>query len=421
MTDYSAPKGMRDFLPDEMQRREWAAETIKAVYRKYGFLPMETPALETVEVLEKKCGEEIKGQLFRIDDGRLALRFDLTVPLSRVASSNTFRKPFKRYCVAPVWRREEPQKGRFREFYQADADIIGCQSVRAEAELIACACEAISALGFSGAIVRLNDRRLVSKIAEGILPDREGQLLRLLDKKGKITREEMLEEFGELLDDDEVERREPIEKLTTFLDTVESMSTNPQRLEIASEYSPEAAADLKEILSLLPQYSGGIKAEIDFTLVRGLDYYTGPIFEITLGPQMGSVAGGGRYDGLLAMYGQGDSAVGISLGIERLLALMKEKEEKKTGVFVACAKEEFYPYSLEVAAKLRAAGIAAQTDLNGRNLKKQMEFASSTCAWIAIVGEREKRENKVTLRNLETGKEEALTPEDAAKKVRNIS
>jgi len=120
---------------------------------------METPALETVEVLEKKCGEEIKGQLFRVDDKRLALRFDLTVPLARVASSNTFRKPFKRYCIAPVWRREEPQKGRFREFMQADADIIGCSSVRAEAELVACAVTALSELGFSGSRVRLNDRR----------------------------------------------------------------------------------------------------------------------------------------------------------------------------------------------------------------------------------------------------------------------
>lgn len=418
MADYSAPKGMRDFLPDEMGRREWAVETIKAAYRKYGFAPMDTPVLETVEVLEKKCGEEIKGQLFRIDDGRLALRFDLTVPLARVASSNTFRKPLKRYCIAPVWRREEPQKGRFREFYQADADIIGCQSARAEAELIACASEAIAALGFSGAIVKLNDRRIIASIAAGILPGREGLLLRLLDKKGKISREKMAEEFEELLEDDEIEAREPIEKFATFLDSVDSVSTNKQRLELAGQYSSEAAKDLKEMLALLSDYSRGIKAEIDFSLVRGLDYYTGPIFEISLGPQMGSVAGGGRYDGLLAMYGQGDSAVGISLGIERLLALMKEREMKKTGVFVANAKEEFYPYALSVAAAFRKAGIATQTDLNNRNLKKQMEYAAVSCAYIAIVGEREMKEKKVTLRNLETGKEELLAAEEAAKKVK---
>ncbi|MFA6489986.1 MAG: histidine--tRNA ligase [Candidatus Micrarchaeia archaeon] len=418
MADYSAPKGMRDFLPDEMEKREWAIETIKAAYRKFGFSPMDTPALETVEVLEKKCGDEIKGQLFRVDDGRLALRFDLTVPLSRVASSNTFKKPFKRYCVAPVWRREEPQKGRFREFYQADADIIGCQSVRAEAELISCACEALNSLGFSGATVKINDRRLISSIASGILPDKESALLRLLDKKGKITREKMMEEFEELLDDDEIETREPIEKFATFLDSVESVTSNKQKLELAREYSPEAADDLKQIISLVSQYDKSLKLEIDFSLVRGLDYYTGAIFEIKLSDDIGSVAGGGRYDGLLAMYGQGDSAVGISLGIERLLYLMKEKKMPKKGVFVASVKEEFYIYSLEVAAKLRAAGIAVQTDLNERNLKKQMEFASNACAWIVVIGEKEQKEKKITLRNLESGKEELLTVEEATKKIK---
>ena len=191
--DYPAPKGMRDFLPEEMQKREWAIGTIKSVYRRFGFVPMETPALETVEVLEKKCGEEIKGQLFRVDGGRLALRFDLTVPLARVASSNTFRKPFKRYCIAPVWRKEEPQKGRFREFYQADADIIGCASVRAEAELIAAALAAISELGFTGATVRLNDRRIISAIAMKLLEGKEGEVLRIIDKKDKIGEDATVE------------------------------------------------------------------------------------------------------------------------------------------------------------------------------------------------------------------------------------
>ena len=405
---------MRDFLPEEMEKREWAVETIKSVYRKYGFSPMDTPALETTEVLEKKCGDEIKGQLFRIDDGRLALRFDLTVPLSRVASSNTFRKPFKRYCVAPVWRKEEPQKGRFREFFQADADIIGCQSVRAEAELIACACEALSSLGFSGATVRLNDRRLISNIAGGILPGKEGALLRLLDKKDKMKRGAMLIEFMDISDSD----AEAAEKFSTFLDTVNSISLNKQKLELAREYSPEAAEDMKRIISLVSQYDKSLKLEIDFSLVRGLDYYTGAIFEIKLSDEIGSVAGGGRYDGLLAMYGQGDSAVGISLGIERLLFLMKEKKMPKKGVFVACVKEEFYPYALEIAAKLRVSGIAAQTDLNERNLKKQMEFAAGACAWIAVVGEKELKEKKITLRNLDSGKEEMVSVEEAAKKIK---
>ena len=398
---------MRDFLPDEMARREWAIETIKSAYRRFGFVPMETPALETVEVLEKKCGDEIKGQLFRVDDGRLAMRFDLTVPLSRVASSNTFRKPFKRYCIAPVWRREEPQKGRFREFYQADADIIGCPGVRAEAELIAAAWTALSALGFSGGAVRLNDRRIISAIAARLLPGKEGQILRILDKREKIGNESAVAMLVGIGAD--------IEKSRKLVEDLTDGKDNRAKLELAAFYSPEASQDLAQLLALLVEYSDEINVELDFSLVRGLDYYTGPIFEIKLSNEIGSVGGGGRYDNLLAMYGQPDCAVGISLGIERLLALMGKGEAKKSGIFVAAAKDEFYPYALNVASQFRAAGIPAQTDLNGRNLKKQMEFAASSCAWIAVVGEREKKEKKVTLRNLQTGKEEAVSVEEAVK------
>jgi histidyl-tRNA synthetase len=410
MPDYSAPKGMRDFLPDEAGRRSRAIDAIRGVYRKYGFVPMETPALETVEVLERKCGDEIKGQLFRIDDGKLALRFDLTVPLSRVASSNTFRKPFKRYCIAPVWRREEPQKGRFREFYQADADIIGCPSVRAEAELLACACEAISALGFTGAMVRLNDRRIITAIAASILAGKEGMVLRILDKREKVgdsAAVEMLVEAG-------VEKK-AAQKLVAEITTAK---TNESALALAEKYSKEGADSLREIVALLKNYSLNAEVKIDLALVRGLDYYTGAIFEISLGKGMGSVSGGGRYDNLLSMYGQADSAVGISLGFERLMALSGEAQPQKSGVFVAAVKDEFYNYALLVASKFRAAGVAAQTDLNARNLKKQMDYAAGSCKYIAIVGEREMKEKKVNLRDLETGKEEFLSAEDAARKIK---
>jgi len=407
MTDYSAPKGMRDFLPDEAAKREWAMDAIKRTYRKFGFVPMETPALETVEVLERKCGEEIKGQLFRIDDGRTALRFDLTVPLSRVAASNTFKKPFKRYCIAPVWRREEPQKGRFREFYQADADIIGCPTIRAEAELISCACTAILELGFSGATVMLNDRRVITAIAASLLSGKESAVLRILDKREKIgdaATVEMLVSAGA--------KEKDAKKLLADLTLAK---TNSEALAVADKYSKEGADSLREILSLVKEY-GKYEVKIDLALVRGLDYYTGAIFEISLGKEMGSVAGGGRYDKLLSMYGQGDSAVGISLGFERLMVLMKERAIAKRGVFVAAVKEEFYAYALSVAAKLRAAGAECQTDLNARNLKKQMDYASGCCRFIAVVGEREKKEGKVTLRDLESGKEEILSVEEVAER-----
>ena len=410
MTDYAAPKGMRDFLPSEAAKREWAVERIKTVYRRFGFAPMDTPALETVAVLERKCGEEIKGQLFRVDDGKLALRFDLTVPLSRVAASNTFKKPFKRYCVAPVWRREEPQKGRFREFYQADADIVGCPTVRAEAELLACATAAIAELGFSGATVRLNDRRIITRIAESILPGKESEVLRILDKREKIGDNAVVE----LLVASGVKK----EAGKMLLAELTAAGDNEGKLALAGKYSPEGATSLREILSLANEYSPDMNVKIDLSLVRGLDYYTGAIFEITLGQGMGSVAGGGRYDNLLAMYGQADSAVGISLGFERLMALLGERPVEKSGVFVATAKGEFYAYALSIAAKFREAGIATQTDLNARSLNKQMELAASACKYIAVVGEREKKEGKVTLRNLETGKEEMLPVGEAVEKTR---
>lgn len=405
MADYAAPKGMRDFLPPEMEKRERAIVKIRDAYRKYGFVPMETPVLETVEVLEKKCGEEIKGQLFRIDDGRLAMRFELTTSLARVASSNTFRKPFKRYQIAPVFRREEPQKGRFREFVQADADIIGCPSVRAEAELVACACEAISLLGFQGATVRLNDRRIITAIASSVLPGKEGAVLRILDKREKIGDANALAMLCEAGADGAL-----AEKLISSLT---SAKTNEEALALASKYSQDGGESLREILSLLSGY-GKIDVKVDLSLVRGLDYYTGAIFEISLGQGMGSVAGGGRYDNLLSVYGQPDTAVGISLGFERLMALMPEGKQERRGVFVAAVKDEFYPYALEVARKLREAGVECQTDLNARNLKKQMEYASETCRFIAIVGEREKKEGKLTLRDLESGKEELVSAEQAA-------
>src|SRR3989344_6121195 len=408
--DYSAPKGMRDFLPDEMQRREWAVETIKTVYRRFGFVPMETPALETVEVLEKKCGDEIKGQLFRVEGDRLAMRFDLTVPLSRVASSNTFRKPFKRYCIAPVWRREEPQKGRMREFLQADIDIIGCATMRAEAELIAAACAALNGLGFTSATVRLNDRRIISAIASKLLSGKEGAVLRILDKREKIGNDDavaMLVELGAKKD-----------AATKLVEELAQKGTNAQKLRVASSYSPEAAKDLQQIVDLTKEYDSKIKIELDFTLVRGLDYYTGQIFEIKLSDEMGSVGGGGRYDNLLSMYGQGDTAVGISLGIERLMALLKERKMEKKGVFVATISEEFYPYALQVANQLRAASIPTQTDLNGRNIKKQLEYAASSCAWLVVVGEKEKKGKMVTLRNLESGKEEMMGVEEALEKMK---
>ena len=303
-----------------------------------------------------------------------------------------------------MWRREEPQKGRFREFYQADADIIGCPTTRAEAELIACACSAISELGFSGATVRLNDRRIITAIAASLLSGRESAVLRILDKREKIGDGACVEQL--------VAAGTKQKDAQRLVGAITAAKDNSDALLVALKYSPEAAVSLREIIALLKEY-GDFDVKVDLSLVRGLDYYTGAIFEISLGKEMGSVAGGGRYDNLLSIYGQGDSAAGISLGIERLLSLMGARAPAKRGVFVAAAKDEYYNYALQVAAKLRAAGVECQTDLNARNLKKQMDYAATCCRFIAVVGEREKKEGNVTLRDLGSGKEEMLSVEQA--------
>ncbi|MCX6769193.1 MAG: ATP phosphoribosyltransferase regulatory subunit [Candidatus Micrarchaeota archaeon] len=262
--------------------------------------------------------------------------------------------------------------------------------MRAEAELVACACSAISELGFEGATVLLNDRRIITKIAQSIISGKEGEVLRILDKREKIGDEaavELLVAAGA----DKAGAKKLISALT-------SVKGNEEALAVAGKYSSEAAQSLKEIISLLDEY-GKIDVKVDLSLVRGLDYYTG------------------RYDNLLSMYGQSDCAVGISLGFERLMTLAGEKKLEKSGVFVACVKDEFYQYALSLASKFREAGVCAQTDLNGRNLKKQMEYAADCCQWIAIVGEREKKEGKVTLRNLESGKEELLSAKQAIERM----
>jgi histidyl-tRNA synthetase len=402
---FSVPRGMRDFLFQEMQKREEIIEKIKKVYKKYGFLPMDTPALEYLEVLEKKCGEEIKNQIFKLDDQKLALRFDLTVPLARVASSHVFKKPLKRYCIAPVWRKEEPQKGRFREFLQADIDIIGSPSVKAEAELLACACEALKELGFNRPTILLNDRRIAYKIASEFSKGSEQEFLRLLDKKNKLSSEEFLGQFSKIL------TKEKFEKFKDFLKI--SSSSNEEKIKFAKTYSLQAAEDLENIIKLSKEYDEEINIVIDLSLVRGLDYYTGPIFEIVLGEEIGSVGGGGRYDNLLSLYGQGDYACGISLGIERIFFLLKQNSFRKIDLFVANTKSEFYTHAIKVASLFRKEGINTMTDLNDRPLSKQLEFASEFCKFIAIIGQNEVKAGKITLRNLKTGEENLLTFQQA--------
>ncbi len=418
MADYATPKGMRDFLPAQMKMRETVVQTIKETFRLYGYLPFDTPAIEKLEVLQRKGGEEIEGQIFRIE-GDLGLRFDLTVPLARVCGTGQFALPFKRYAVGPVWRREEPQKGRFREFYQADVDIVGSEKPECEAELLACSNECIVKLGFTNPKIKINSRKVLDALCAkiGIDDKKKNSLMRALDKIGKLSEDGIRKEMiGKGISEKQVE---------DVFEFIRAKGGNAKILKEIEKLDLQAAKELESILKICRGY--GISPEIDLSLVRGLAYYTGTIFEIELPGGAGSVAGGGRYDGLSGLFGRKLPAVGISLGIERLITLIEAQSKggdkgsgKESGtyskVYVASVKEEFSSYAREVAGKFRRLGIPCETDCMQRNLGRQIESAGkSGIPFAAIVGEKEKKEGKVTLRDLVTGKESMVNVEEAVK------
>jgi len=422
------PRGTRDFMPSEMERRERVFSIIRNVYERYGFRPLGTPAFEEMEVLTAKCGEDVSKQIYGISDSSYGLRFDLTVPLARVIASNTsIPKPFKRYQIGPVWRRDEPQKGRFREFWQADIDIVGSASMLSEVEVIAAACEALSELGFSGFEVRLNNRKLLNAFVEntGIPKESVGAVFRALDKLEKIgvdgVKSELREKAG-LTDN----------KILDIMAFTSINGDNTQKLEAVlrliggNASGMEGISELKEIIGLFNKYEISRKCSliIDFSLVRGLDYYTGPIFEVKLpeGVIGGlSIAAGGRYDNLIQLYGAPPTpATGISLGVERILEAIKkqEVEERRDLVFVATVKPDFLDYAIKVVQELRKAGIRAEMDLMGRNLRKQLDYANAIGArFVAVVGEKEAKEQTLTLRDFSSGKEETCSLPDAIKRL----
>ena len=401
------PKGMRDFLPDEAMVREEVRDKIVNVYQKYGFVPMETPALEYLETLKAKAGEEIDKQLFVLKDERLALRFDLTVPLARIGANIDVPKPFKRYAVGPVWRREEPQKGRFREFWQADADIIGSPSMRSEAELLTMANEICNDFGFKKPKIMLNNRKILDALAEKIgFKKEKDETLRLLDKIDKVGKDEVEEEVIKLLGN----RGEELIGIVT------AGKTNEEKLSSVEKTAKEGVEELREILSLCD-----FDIEIDLSMARGLGYYTGPVFEIKLSDEIGTVIAGGRYDNLLSVYGREDYATGISVGIERLITLSFEKSGKKktnSSVLIANVKDEFYRDALKLAEKLREAGISCETDINGRNLRKQLDYANATgIPFIIAVGKKEVETGKYNLKDMKSGEEKTMDLKQIIKKL----
>ncbi|MDE6587991.1 MAG: histidine--tRNA ligase [Paramuribaculum sp.] len=448
----SIPKGTRDFGPLEMSRRNYIFDTIREVFRIYGFAPIETPAMETLQTLMGKYGEEGDKLLFKVlnsgdfcrdidpamaaegDYARLGaricekgLRYDLTVPFARfvVMHRDQLQMPFKRYQMQPVWRADRPQKGRYREFYQCDADIVGSDSLVNEIELLQMADEVFARLGIRVAI-KLNNRKVLAGIAEIIgEPDKLIDITVAIDKIDKIGLEKVEEELAERgLSADAIERLRPMLAISGSLD---QRLARLAELLAPSETGTLGVAELREVVDTTARLGLRAELDLDVSLARGLNYYTGTIIEVkALDVAIGSISGGGRYDNLTGVFGMpGLSGVGISFGADRiydvLTALDLFPAEALRGVdvmFVNFGAAEAAA-SMAMLKEMRAAGISADIYPDAAKMKKQMTRANALGArYTAIVGESELAEGKVTLKEMATGEQTLCTIAEAINRIK---
>ena len=415
---------MRDFLPEDVRRRQYVIGVIADVFQRYGFEPLETPAVENIETLMGKYGEEGDRLIFRIlkrgEEGKtgeadLALRYDLTVPLARVVAEYraTLPKFFKRYQVQPVWRADRPQKGRFREFYQCDVDAIGSRSMVVEAEMLGAAAEVLKRLGFTSFRIRLNHRKCLTAALNtaGIASDRHSDALVALDKLDKTT--------ADSVQDDLVQRGIDATCAAGFLGLVQEGTTyGLDRLESSLKGAgAEGVEELRQIVRLCKESPAAEHVNVDLTLARGLSYYTGSIFEIAVPDLAGSLGGGGRYDNLIGMFcGQDVPACGISLGLERILVVMGERKmfpESLVGttadVMVTIWNADSAADAVRLAGELRAAGLRTDVYPDSDKIGKQFKYASSRgITFVTIVGDEETASGEVAVKNLVTGEQRKL-------------
>lgn len=401
-------KGFRDFLPQEAGAREKIFATIRTVFQRYGFLPLETPALEYREILAGKYGQEGEKLMYQFADqgGReVAMRYDLTVPLARVVAQyqNELPMPFKRYQIAPVWRADRPQKGRFREFIQCDVDVVGSKSMLADAEVIACLNAVLKELGFEDIVIRINNRKVLDGLmkAAGIDRKKTGEAIRILDKLERIGQEEVR---GELVGLGVLTQQ--ADKLFALLD---QGLEDPQDIE-SKLTEVNGVGELAELVEILLEMR--VKNyQIDLTLARGLDYYTGTIFEFVLpdAAQFGSVVGGGRYDNLVGkLSNKSIPAVGGSIGIDRVLAALEELEilryDTVADVLVCNLGEELEEKYLEIVGKLRAAGIKTDFYYEPVKLDRQLKYADQkNINFVVLLGPEEIQGKYVQVKNMKTG------------------
>ena len=425
----SIPKGTRDFGQVEMARRNYIFDTIKGVFSLYGFQQIETPAMENIGTLMGKYGEEGDKLLFRIQNSgekaalapEKGLRYDLTVPFARyvVQHREELSFPFKRFQIQPVWRADRPQKGRYREFYQCDVDVIGSDSLLGELELIQIVEEVYKRLGIN-VCLHINNRKILAGIAEVIgAPDKIVDITVAIDKLDKIGVEAVNDELRERgLSEEQVEALQPI--LKGQGDKVQS--TKEQLAELrtylaGSETGLKGIAEMEEIFEELSIVNCQLSIELDLCLARGLNYYTGAIFEVkALDAQIGSITGGGRYDNLTGIFGlPGVSGVGISFGADRIydvlteLNLFPKELQSTTQVLFATFGKEELRYALTWAKELRAQGVAVEVYPEPTKMKKQMGYADSKqIPFVAIVGGDEMAQGKVMLKNMSTGEQQLM-------------
>jgi len=426
---FQPPRGTRDFLPEEMILREKVFDTVKRVFRRYGYDPAKTPAFENFELfaMKESIGEGEQDKLYVFEDKserKLALRFDQTVPLARLVATNPqLPKPFKRYEISRVWRYEDTRRGRYREFWQCDVDIVGSDNMSADAEIIDCALTIMKELGFEDCYVRINNRKLLSGIIRfaGVEEDKVIDAFRAIDKLDKIGIEGVRKELEDRGIDNQTS-----EKIIEII----GIESEPKHvLSKVKDYFgniKEGLEGVKELEDLVDNLEmlGRLDIVLDISLARGLDYYTSTIFELMgKDENIGSLAGGGRYDRMIGAF-TGDKkeipAVGIALGIERIIDLLKERggisQKTYTKVFVINVNDQVREKSLEIAQKLRESGINTQTDIMGRPLSKQLEYANSLgIPYTIIVGPKEVESDKFKLKNMKTGEETELSLEKITK------
>jgi len=455
MSKPSLPRGVRDFGPDVMIKRNFIINTVRSVFGKFGFAPIETPTIENLSVLTGKYGDEGDQLLFKVlnsgdflkkatpQDFELGakvmlpkvaekgLRYDLTVPFARfvVMNRHDLPMPFKRYQIQPVWRADRPQRGRYREFYQCDADVVGTNSLICEAEIVLMLNEIFAGLNIQNFTIKINNRKILTGIAEIIgAAGRESELCVAIDKLDKIGQEKVEEELQI--------RGFSLENISNLRPLFTIQNSDLERFKWISEWLSDSeigtkgVEELKEVWSMVKAFGlENANVELDATLARGLSYYTGAIFEVKANDvQIGSISGGGRYDDLTGTFGVKDlSGVGISLGIDRIFDVMEELElfpenqQITTQILIVNFDETTQKACLPILKKIRDEGINAELYPDFAKMKKQFDFANKkNIPYVLIIGSEELKTGRFTLKDMTTGEQQEYNFEEIIDKILKV-